>query len=150
MPQLACGRQLADWLLLVTGAAGAAGCRCTRVQQTAERSHKLHTTLQTCHKPCAQYYICIDCGYIYDGDFSKVGKNVPINIDYCYAVAAGLEPCSTPAPSVNWHQAHGIWLTRRRAPAPPPWPQAPGSYKCPVCKSPKSRFKVYKGVVKGK
>lgn len=28
--------------------------------------------------------------------------------------------------------------------------KAPGSYKCPVCRSPKSRFKVYKGAVKGK
>ncbi|WIA10779.1 hypothetical protein OEZ86_000872 [Tetradesmus obliquus] len=46
-----------------------------------------------------QYYICIDCGYIYpDGDFKK----------------------------------------------------APGSYRCPVCNSPKGRFKVYKGAVKGK
>eukprot|EP00879_Flechtneria_rotunda_P001260 GHRR01001407.1.p2 GENE.GHRR01001407.1~~GHRR01001407.1.p2 ORF type:complete len:121 (+),score=38.42 GHRR01001407.1:208-570(+) len=46
-----------------------------------------------------QYYICVDCGYIYDrGDFKK----------------------------------------------------APDSYKCPVCKSAKSRFKVYKGAVKGK
>lgn len=46
-----------------------------------------------------QYYICVDCGWIYDqGEFSK----------------------------------------------------APGSFKCPVCRSPKSRFKVYKGAVKGK
>ncbi|KAI8468431.1 MAG: rubredoxin [Monoraphidium minutum] len=45
-----------------------------------------------------QFYICVDCGFIYDGDFSK----------------------------------------------------APGSYKCPICKAPKSRFKVYKGAVKGK
>eukprot|EP00882_Tetradesmus_deserticola_P001848 GHRQ01001982.1.p1 GENE.GHRQ01001982.1~~GHRQ01001982.1.p1 ORF type:complete len:123 (+),score=26.25 GHRQ01001982.1:85-453(+) len=28
--------------------------------------------------------------------------------------------------------------------------KAPGSYRCPVCNSPKSRFKVYKGAVKGK
>ncbi|KAF8068322.1 hypothetical protein HT031_002009 [Scenedesmus sp. PABB004] len=45
------------------------------------------------------YFICIDCGWIYpDGDIKK----------------------------------------------------APGSFKCPVCSSPKSRFKVYKGVVKGR
>lgn len=52
------------------------------------------------NKKTTQYYICIDCGYIYpDGDIKK----------------------------------------------------APGSYKCPVCSSPKSRFKVYKGTdVKGK
>ncbi|KXZ46720.1 hypothetical protein GPECTOR_41g685 [Gonium pectorale] len=51
--------------------------------------------------PAAQFMICIDCGYIYDGaqDFKAL----------------------------------------------------PGSYKCPVCSSPKSRFKVYKGTdVKGK
>lgn len=44
------------------------------------------------------FYICIDCGFIYDGDFKK----------------------------------------------------APASYKCPACSSPKSRFKVFKGEVKGK
>lgn len=27
---------------------------------------------------------------------------------------------------------------------------APGSYKCPVCRSPKSRFKAYKGKVSGR
>jgi rubredoxin len=27
---------------------------------------------------------------------------------------------------------------------------APGSFKCPVCKAPKSRFKAYTGVVRGK
>eukprot|EP00878_Enallax_costatus_P002740 GHUV01002929.1.p2 GENE.GHUV01002929.1~~GHUV01002929.1.p2 ORF type:complete len:118 (+),score=25.15 GHUV01002929.1:40-393(+) len=53
---------------------------------------------ETATAVATQYYICVDCGYIYDGDFKK----------------------------------------------------APGSYKCPVCSSPKSRFKVYKGAVKGK
>ncbi|KIZ07547.1 rubredoxin [Monoraphidium neglectum] len=43
-------------------------------------------------------YICIQCGWIYDGDF----------------------------------------------------PKAPGSFKCPACQAPKSRFKIYKGKLSGK
>mmetsp|Transcript_24888 Transcript_24888/g.54163 ORF Transcript_24888/g.54163 Transcript_24888/m.54163 type:complete len:119 (-) Transcript_24888:487-843(-) len=64
-----------------------------RVQVAAKALFGMGAKKETAASGAPAPYICVDCGYIYEGDFKTV----------------------------------------------------PASYKCPVCTSPKNRFKVYKG-----